>query len=212
MLLILRVDMLIVVTYWMKEVMTYMQVQYDVIVLSSIVMLCSSDVAKGLNSYYCIQLIVVEHAKPTYVVFTSWGRVGTSHGSSKIYGPFQNVSGAKEVFMERFLDKTGNEWEDRNNFVKQPRKMYPLEIEMEEYVKYSLVSCDRDEKEDKKGPEIPSKLDQNVLELMKILFDVEVMQQQMRMMEIDTSRMPLGKLSRQHLKSAYPLLESVSTS
>ena len=32
-------------------------------------------------------------------------------------------------FKGLYLDKTGNEWEDRKNFVKHPNKFYPLDID-----------------------------------------------------------------------------------
>ena len=48
-----------------------------------------------------------------------WGRVGTDVGKNKLTDYGSSKDGAKAEFREVFLEKTGNEWEDRKNFVKK---------------------------------------------------------------------------------------------
>lgn len=39
-----------------------------------------------------------------------------------------------------YLDKSGNEWEDRHNFVKKPGKMYLVDIDYGSEVSYTLAT------------------------------------------------------------------------
>ena len=61
-------------------------------------------------------------------MFRSWGRVGTTIGGDKTE-KFHSKNNAVEEFKRLYGEKTGNDWEDRKNFVKHPNKFYPLEID-----------------------------------------------------------------------------------
>ena len=61
-------------------------------------------------------------------VFRSWGRVGTTIGGEKLE-TFTSRPSAVEAFCALYLDKSGNEWKDRHDFVKHPKKFYPLDID-----------------------------------------------------------------------------------
>ena len=59
-----------------------------------------------------------------------------------------------------------------------------------------------------------SKLNEAILRVLSLIFDVNLYNQQMRQFELDTDKLPLGKLSRAHILNAYSVLkelESVST-
>ena len=51
-----------------------------------------------------------------------------------------------------------------------------------------------------------SKLDKSIQELISLIFDIEQMKKTMIEFEIDTEKMPLGKLSRKQIESAYKIL------
>ena len=61
-------------------------------------------------------------------MFRAWGRVGTTIGGNKVesLGSKQN---AIEHFKNLYAEKTGNEWENRKNFVKYPKKFFPVDID-----------------------------------------------------------------------------------
>ena len=85
------------------------------------------DIMKGTNSYYKLQIL--EHDKMTrFYVFRSWGRVGTTIGGNKLetYG---NKHDALSEFTSVYLDKTGNDWEDRKFATKKANKFFPLEMD-----------------------------------------------------------------------------------
>ncbi|XP_075060451.1 poly [ADP-ribose] polymerase 1 [Mixophyes fleayi] len=156
------------------------------------------DITRGTNSYYKLQLI--EHDRDTrYWVFRSWGRVGTVIGSNKL----EEMSSKEEAidhFLNLYQEKTGNVWHS-TNFTKYPNKFYPLEIDygQEEDVVKKLSA----------GAGTKSKLPKPVQELIKLIFDVESMKKAMVEFEIDLQKMPLGKLSKRQIQSAYSILNEV---
>ncbi|KAM5163073.1 poly [ADP-ribose] polymerase 1 [Mantella aurantiaca] len=156
------------------------------------------DISRGTNSYYKLQLI--EHDRDArYWVFRSWGRVGTVIGSNKL----EEMSSKEEAidhFLNLYQEKTGNAWHS-TNFTKYPNKFYPLEIDYgqeEDVVKKLSV-----------GAGTKSKLAKPIQELIKMIFDVESMKKAMVEFEIDLQKMPLGKLSKRQIQSAYSILNEV---
>lgn len=89
-----------------------------------------------------------------------------SHGMSK--------ESAKREFECVYADKTGNNWRERDNFVKHAGKFYPLDIDygQEETVKLTV------------GAGTTSKLASPVQELIKMIFDVESMKKAMLEFEV----------------------------
>ncbi|MBN3280331.1 PARP1 polymerase, partial [Polyodon spathula] len=153
------------------------------------------DISRGTNSYYKLQLLE-DDVKKRYWVFRSWGRVGTTIGGNKL-DKFSDKNAAIDNFLSVYEEKTGNSWHSKN-FTKYPNKFYPLEIDYgqdEEAVKKLTASAGT-----------KSKLAKPVQELIKMIFDVESMKKAMVEFEIDLQKMPLGKLSKRQIQSAYSIL------
>ena len=93
-----------------------------------------------------------------------------SYGASKATG--------KAGFTALFLDKTGNNWEDRgDNFVKKPNKFYPLEIDYgADEGAESMTSL--------KGVGSQSTLHPAIQDLVRLIFDVESMKKAMMEFEV----------------------------
>jgi len=155
-----------------------------------------ADLAKNTNSYYKLQVLVHDSEK-RYFVFRSWGRVGTTIGGNKLE-EFESLPDAISNFIGVYEDKTGNSWICRKNFVKQPYKFYPLEIDYGQ----------DDDNLRKLHMEVGggSKLPLEVQSLIKMIFDVESMKKTMAEFEIDLNKMPLGKLSRKQIEKGYEIL------
>ncbi|KAK7907813.1 hypothetical protein WMY93_016425 [Mugilogobius chulae] len=156
------------------------------------------DIVKGMNSYYKLQLLE-DDVQKRYWVFRSWGRVGTTIGGNKL-DKFHDKNSALDNFLVVYKEKTGNDW-SCTNFTKYPNKFYPLEIDYgqdEEAVKRLTATAGA-----------KSKLAKPVQELIKMIFDVESMKKAMVEFEIDLQKMPLGKLSKRQIQSAYALLTEV---
>ncbi|XP_054618362.1 poly [ADP-ribose] polymerase 1 [Dunckerocampus dactyliophorus] len=156
------------------------------------------DIVRGTNSYYKLQLLE-DDVQKRYWVFRSWGRVGTTIGGNKL-DKFGDMHSALKNFLSVYREKTGNEW-GCSDFTKCPNKFYPLEIDYgqdEEAVKRLTATAGT-----------KSKLAKPVQDLIKIIFDVESMKKAMVEFEIDLQKMPLGKLSKRQIQSAYALLTEV---
>lgn len=154
------------------------------------------DVQGGKNSYYKLQ--VLKHdKKDRFYVFRAWGRVGTTIGGNKLED-FDSKYDAVIHFKSLYEEKTGNVWEKRADFVKQPKKFYPVDLDYgEESSEVMKLSKDAGSK---------SKLPKAVQDLVRLIFDVERMKQDMIEFEIDLKKMPLGKLSKAQIQAGYQIL------
>ncbi|NP_001191521.1 poly-(ADP-ribose) polymerase I [Aplysia californica] len=153
------------------------------------------DIARGTNSFYKLQALEGDN-KMSWWLFRAWGRVGTTIGGNKVER-CGSLASVIRNFKEMYGEKTGNDWADRKNFQKIPNKFYPLEIDYgqdeEDIKKLDLASS-------------KSSLPKNVQDLICMIFDVESMKKAMLEFEIDMKKMPLGKLSKRQIQSAYSVL------
>lgn len=159
-----------------------------------------SDLTRGVNSYYILQVIEEDDGSECYV-FRKWGRVGNEKiGGTKLEE--MSKTDAIREFKRLFLEKTGNPWEaweQKTNFQKQPGKFYPLDID------YGV----------RQGPkrkvlnEMKSSLAPQLLELMNMLFNVETYRAAMMEFEINMSEMPLGKLSKENIQKGFQALTEI---
>lgn len=162
------------------------------------VVLSQTDVVAQKNSYYKMQVLESDNKKK-YWLFRSWGRIGTTIGGSKV----ESCSSASEAvlkFENHYTDKTENLWELRNNFVKVPGRYYPLDMDYgaEDPAASKALVVD-----DKCG------LPQAVQHLIIKIFDVQGMKKTLLEFELDTEKMPLGKLSKKQIKSGYKILSEL---
>ncbi|XP_057798060.1 poly [ADP-ribose] polymerase 1 [Salvia miltiorrhiza] len=158
-----------------------------------------SDLSTGINSYYILQVIQDDKSSDCYV-FRKWGRVGNEKiGGNKLEE--MHKYDAIEEFKRLFLDKTGNTWESwegKKDFHKQPGKFYPLDID------YGVK-----ESKKKQLDFTSSKLAPQLVELMKMLFNVETYRAAMMEFEINLSEMPLGKLSKSNIQKGFEALTQI---
>ncbi|KAF3618393.1 Poly [ADP-ribose] polymerase 1 [Capsicum annuum] len=162
-----------------------------------------SDLSSGINSYYILQIIEEDKGSDCYV-FRKWGRVGSEKiGGNKLEE--MSKSDAIQQFKRLFLEKTGNSWEaweQKKNFQKQPGRFFPLDID------YGV-----DDKPTTKRNlnDTNSKLAPPLMELMKILFNVEAYRAAMMEFEINMSEMPLGKLSKRNIQKGFEALTEIQS-
>ncbi|XP_017873447.1 PREDICTED: poly [ADP-ribose] polymerase [Drosophila arizonae] len=161
------------------------------------VVLGLTDIQRNKNSFYKLQLLEAD-TKNKYWVYRSWGRIGTTIGNSKLED-FHSLIDAKQCFFDVYADKTGNDFRNRNNFVKMPGRMYPIDVQYDA----------GDESKQSKFDNIPSKLDPAVQKLVQLIFDVDTMKKTMMEFHIDMEKMPLGKLSLKQIQSAYTVVNEI---
>ncbi|KAB5568282.1 hypothetical protein DKX38_002075 [Salix brachista] len=159
-----------------------------------------SDLSTGVNSYYILQIIQDDKGLECYV-FRKWGRVGNEKiGGKKLEE--MSKSDAICEFKRLFLEKTGNlweAWEQKKNFQKKPGRFFPLDIDYG--VNRQVTKKTRSDADSKLAPPL--------VELMKILFDVETYRAAMMEFEINMSEMPLGKLSKNNIQKGFEALTEI---
>ncbi|XP_043688247.1 poly [ADP-ribose] polymerase 1 [Telopea speciosissima] len=160
-----------------------------------------SDLSTGINSYYILQIIEEDKGSECYV-FRKWGRVGNDKiGGSKLEEMAK--SEAIKEFKRLFLEKTGNTWEAwelKENFQKQPGRFFPLDID---------YGVNKQVSKKKSSNEGNSQLASPLVELMKMLFNVETYRAAMMEFEINMSEMPLGKLSKSNIQKGFEALTEI---
>ncbi|GAU93583.1 hypothetical protein RvY_05505 [Ramazzottius varieornatus] len=161
--------------------------------------LAKSNVADGTNSYYKMQ-IIKRDSREVYYLFRAWGRIGTVIGGNKC--DEMDKDEAVESFEFHFLDKTGNHWKDKDHFVKQHDKYFQLQLD---------YGPEEAEEEYAVQPGSKTLLAKPIQDLIKMIFDVEAMRKTMKEFEIDSRKMPLGKLSKKQIVEAMAVLAELQT-
>ena len=164
-------------------------------------MLNQTNVGSNNNKYYLLQLLQNTANKDIYYTWFKWGRIGYSNSHQNSFTTFHNIDSAKKNFMKKFSDKTRNSWP----------------VEFEEFVKYKgkydLIKLDYTVEEEKKevsttvkSEPIESKLDPRLLSLMELISNKKAMEAAVMSMNYDVKKSPLGKLSKEQIKSGYEAL------
>ncbi|XP_021494725.2 poly [ADP-ribose] polymerase 2 isoform X1 [Meriones unguiculatus] len=165
------------------------------------VMLNQTNLQFNNNKYYLIQLLE-DDAQKSFSVWMRWGRVGKT-GQHSLVACSGDLNKAKEIFQKKFLDKTKNNWEDRENFEKVPGKYDMLQMDYAA----SVQDETRTSQEETLKPE--SQLDLRVQELLKLICNIQTMEEMMIEMKYDTKKAPLGKLTVAQIKAGYQSLKKI---
>ncbi|XP_071539623.1 poly [ADP-ribose] polymerase 1 [Panulirus ornatus] len=151
------------------------------------------DIVRGTNSYYKLQVLEADN-KRRWWVFRSWGRIGTTIGNHKLEER-EDLNDAITQFEALYEEKTGNRF-NTDNYKKVPGCWYPLDIDYGQDNESAVPLI----------PGLKSKLPKAVQEFVALIFDVDTMKKSLIEFEIDVKKMPLGKLSKKQIESAYKVL------
>lgn len=166
----------------------------------SVVLNCV-DVAKDKNSFYKIQ--VIEHeTRKEYLLFRAWGRIGCGVGGNSCKR-MNSRDEAIENFEQLFKERTGNDFSSiaAGTFRRIHGSYFPIELDYED-------SNSKDEDISIK-PTNQSNLEKPVQELICFIFDIQRMQRAMKQFELDSEKMPLGRLSRRIIFEALECLKEL---
>jgi poly [ADP-ribose] polymerase len=177
-------------------------------------MLMQVSISRNNNKYYVLQLL--ESPGGRYEVFTRWGRVDEPGQNKVIFsGP---LAGAKAAFCKKFKDKTKNVWAPgiRDNFkaVGHDDEKYTLMdmADEEECAEPMLV----DEEVPKAvAKRVAAKVRASTLapqlqSLLSLCFSEDTITEQLEAMEIDTKKMPIGRISKAQLEKGRGVLEKIA--
>lgn len=155
-----------------------------------------TNIAKNNNKFYNIQLLETDSGKK-YYTWNRWGRLGEK--GKGVLTPHIDFYSAKLDFEDKFYTKTKNVW--------------PV-INFKTYSgKYTLIQRDFGISEIKQPvlEVTETKLDSKVADLIKLICDVGMMKSAMIQIGYDADKMPLGKLSKEHLTKGYEVLKNLET-
>jgi len=162
------------------------------------------------NKFYILQLL--EDASPrSYSAWFRWGRVGKT-GQHMLQECGTDLDQAKQIFTKKFYDKTLNQWEDRESFVKHPGKYDLLSMDYEAKDEPDVGEEEEDEslEVNPKSKALPdSKLDKRVQALIELICNVQAMEDAVVEMKYDTKKAPLGKLTVDQIRSGYAALKKI---
>lgn len=134
----------------------------------------------------------------SYWVFRSWGRISTTIGSTKLE-KFHSLEDARDSFEQMYEERTGNYFGEKK-FIKHSGKYYKMDIDYGEEEEVRKLSENS----------VKSNLLTPVQDLIRLLFDVNIMKQMMLEFDLDTEKMPLGKLSSVQIRAAMNVLRELS--
>lgn len=178
-----------------------------------------TDIQEDKNSYYKLQLLESDnmlqyvfyrqqpHVGPhcqfsiffvhfsSYHVFSAWGRIGTTIGGNNTMH-CASRSHAIQVFNDLYTEKTANAF-NAEVFTKKLGKFYPIDVD---------YGNDDGALKEAMDSSAPSKLPARLQALIALIFDVNEMKKTMVEFDLDVTKMPLGKISKEQLKSAMAVL------
>jgi poly [ADP-ribose] polymerase 2/3/4 len=156
-----------------------------------------TDVGLNSNKFYIMQLV---KSGTTISLYIRYGRTGET-GTPRVTAQSSEAEG-RTAFEKQFKTKTGNVWGTKN-FVKKSGKYFMSEVSYEDELKKipDIVPI--------KVPD--SKLDVKVQNLIKMLSDINMLKESLVSLEIDTKKMPLGKIKQTQLDKAGDVLNQIQT-
>jgi ankyrin repeat protein/predicted DNA-binding WGR domain protein len=165
------------------------------------------DISMGYysgNTFYKMQ-ILREKVRDVYILFTRWGRVGTDGQYQQT--PFSKVEEARKEFCSVFKSKSGNQWEDRHQFVKVDKK-YRLVPQTKKTRFESFLKAFN-----YKDPRLPpSNLDRFIFKLIRRLCNYKVISNAIKTeYRIDESVVPLQSLTKDRLLDAEAIVKGLTT-
>ncbi|KER26223.1 LOW QUALITY PROTEIN: hypothetical protein T265_14048 [Opisthorchis viverrini] len=170
-------------------------------------MLNQTNVQHNNNKYYVIQLLEDDNA-PNYSVWFRWGRVG-KNGQNKLEKFGGNLQDAMDCFKQKFYDKTLNDWDCVDQFVKVNGKYDIVKLD------YGTASQEQNiaplnAEEKSQLVVVESLLPKSVQLLIQLICDLKSMEDTMVELKYDARRAPLGKLTKDQVKGGYTALKKIA--
>ncbi|CAK84112.1 unnamed protein product (macronuclear) [Paramecium tetraurelia] len=148
------------------------------------------------NKFYFVQLLKKKNEN-AYFVFTRWGRVGQI--GQLALQPFQgDLSSAISQYQKKIHEKS----------VKGDYRILEKDYSGENDPK-ALEKLEKLREQKEKESFNKSKLHQRVKELIRLIFDMKMMNNQMREIGYDAKKMPLGKLAATTIKKGFDVLKQI---
>ncbi|KAL7721872.1 Poly [ADP-ribose] polymerase [Entamoeba marina] len=181
------------------------------------VKLTKTDIDTGSNSIYSMQIGELQNKKnrnDKFMMLFEWGRIGQTMHSTESYS--KTLDQLLPAWEEKFYDCTGNRWENRCEFTKVSGRYYmALLDDGRPKVSDPKVLKEIEEKKAQRKKELEerasgSDLDPRVSELIKMIFDKDMMRQTLSNAGLNVHDMPIGKIREEQVKDAMKILSQIS--
>ena len=149
-----------------------------------------SDVNDNHNKFYIIQLLQSDSNPNTIVFFSRWGRIGVP-GQNKI--EYVNQSSGQHLFMKKYRDK-----------IKGGYQEIFIDYEAEKKVENKPKNA-----KNIKLKKFNSGLDQDILDLIRLIYNKKIISDNLHELGYDSKKMPLGKLSPITLTNGLNILKEI---
>lgn len=152
-----------------------------------------TNISGGSNSnkFYIMQIILTRTA---FVLYTRYGRIGEKGTINQ--KPYNSEYHVVKEFERIFYSKTKNKFGDGKPFIKYPGRYNLCDVEPEEVIEENINTP-------------PSKLDESVQSLIKDITSKENTEKTIRRYNVDTSKLPLGKISKKQIRDAEKILDNI---
>ncbi|CAD8213999.1 unnamed protein product [Paramecium octaurelia] len=151
-------------------------------------LLNQTNIAQGNNNnkFYIAQILESDNQPFKYYFFTRWGRVGQ-----------KGQHAAKQLSLQSCIEEYEN-------------KIYEKTVTGDYKMLEKFLIKQNSELSNDLAHYEKSKLQNEIKDLLKLIYDVKMMDKQMMEIGYDSSRMPLGKLGNQTIKKGYSLLKKIA--
>jgi poly [ADP-ribose] polymerase len=170
-----------------------------------------TNIKANNNKFYIIQLIEKDKK---YYVFIRYGRVGERGRPNDTM--YSNSASAIAHFEKQFKSKTGNLWNSAvsGNFEPKKGKYWLCEMDYDDVDGLKDNDNGKSAKDDGKDGEdkpVVCTLDKRTQDFLSLVSDVKTMKSTMVSLDIDTKKLPLGKLSQKQIDKGYAILTKLKT-
>ena len=172
-----------------------------------------TNIKANNNKFYIIQIIEKDNK---YYVFIRYGRVGERGRPSDEL--FSSPESAIAKFKKQFKSKTGNTW-NSGTFEPQKGKYWLCEMDYDDVDGLADDGDDDDNTTDTKDSNknsttdddkpVTCTLDKRTQDFLSLVSDVKTMKSTMVSLDIDTKKLPLGKLSQKQIDKGYAILSKI---
>lgn len=159
-----------------------------------------TDLKTNKNKFYIIQLIHTNLQKCD--LFIRYGRIGER--GTITTKEYETIQSGKIEFCRQFRKKTGNSWtcDVYNVFKQKSGKYFLTHVDISDIDVIKDFHCD----------EAKSSLDERLQFLIKLISNKELIRKSLISLNLDTKKLPLGKIGKSQIAKANDILRTISSS
>jgi predicted DNA-binding WGR domain protein len=159
----------------------------------------------GLYNFYRMQIIKHKSKTNLYLLLTRWGRIGDGDGQHQLT-PFSSFEECRKEFCKIFREKTGNSWENTDQFENKPKKYTLIQLNERKMQKYTDVPIDFELLQDNDQHPSSKLQSSSYKNLFKTFFNPQAIRSYLGKIQLDIEWMPVSQLKPESLQKARDIL------